>query len=186
MGPPLETSLFQRVLEGDPLLRTGLYQTEPQKHLHHGTGGRRSSSHRSKAHPSHLSRLSIFSNVLACQRYRLPVFRTIICREQMMSAQGCLERVLNTGKRYLPSATILIADNSGNSAICGLVFRLFQNSGLAGVFFLGPAPDMYVPLRERNNDAFLPETPVDFQQKVMFDAPPQFRMIDPAQKFEIQ
>jgi len=44
--------------------------------------------------------------VLPPQRYRLPVFRTIICREQMMSAQGWLERVLNTGSRYLPRTNL--------------------------------------------------------------------------------
>ena len=32
----------------------------------------------------------------------MTVCRTIICRELMMSEQGCLERVLHTGIRYLP------------------------------------------------------------------------------------
>ena len=33
------------------------------------------------------------------KRRRLAAFRTIICREQMMSAQGCLERVLKAANR---------------------------------------------------------------------------------------
>ena len=39
LGPPLETSLFQRVLEEDPLLRTGLCHTESQHHSFRRTAG---------------------------------------------------------------------------------------------------------------------------------------------------
>ncbi len=35
------------------------------------------------------------------RRYRVPVCRTIIFREQMISEQGCLERALHTGTRHL-------------------------------------------------------------------------------------
>jgi len=37
-------------------------------------------------------------------RDRVSVCRTFICREQMKSEQGCLERVLQTGTRFLPLA----------------------------------------------------------------------------------
>jgi hypothetical protein len=36
-----------------------------------------------------------------CKRCRVPICRTVICREQMSSAQGCFERVLQMGARYL-------------------------------------------------------------------------------------
>ncbi len=42
------------------------------------------------------------------RRYWLPVFRTINCREQLLSAHGRLERVLNTGSQYLPPTTHLL------------------------------------------------------------------------------
>ena len=53
------------------------------------------------------------------KRNRVPVCRTFICREQMKSAQGCLERVLNTGNRYFFSPAILATRALfGPSVIC--------------------------------------------------------------------
>ena len=52
---------------------------------------------------------------------------------------------------------------------------------LQWVFVQGAVPDVYVPLREGDDDALFPETPVNFHQEIVLHEPPHFRMIDPAQ-----